>query len=326
MNHIEDIKLLTAPTVYEAEPRLPAGRLPLMAFVDVETERVLQESSVLLGRSAIMRGGIAKAIEHLSEERSPHLLIVDISGIDLPLSLIHTLADVCEPGTNVVAIGDHNDVGLYRDLVDAGVSNYIVKPLTRELLTKALTPKVNSNSSEIGSRAALKLGKLVSFVGARGGVGTTTLACNLAWHLANRQSRRVALVDLDLQHGDCTLLFNINSTPGFRDALANPLRLDHLLLDRIMAQHGERLFVLGSEEPLHDNVQFTPSAIDSLFSVLRSQFHYVIVDVPRIPAPAYRRALEIADRRVIIVDQTMRAMRDAMRVMKMFGDGEIPGT
>ena len=82
------------------------------------------------------------------KQRSPHLLLVDISGIDLPLSQIHTLADVCEPGTTVVAIGDHNDVGLYRDLIDAGVSHYIVKPLTRELLTKALTPKVNSG--EIG--------------------------------------------------------------------------------------------------------------------------------------------------------------------------------
>ena len=116
MDHIENLKLLTFQTPYEAEPQVAAGRLPLMAFVDAETERVLQESSVLLGRSAIMRGGIAKAIDYLSEQRSPHLLIVDISGIDLPLSQIHTLADVCEPGTNVVAIGDHNDVGLYRDL------------------------------------------------------------------------------------------------------------------------------------------------------------------------------------------------------------------
>jgi pilus assembly protein CpaE len=99
---------------------------------------------------------------------------------------VHTLADVCEPGTTVVAIGDCNDVGLYRDLVEAGVSNYIVKPLTRELLTKALTPK--TNSGELG-RAALKLGKMVSFVGARGGVGTTTLAANLPWHLATFQRK-----------------------------------------------------------------------------------------------------------------------------------------
>ena len=320
MDTIENIKLLTAQPI-EAAPKLAAGRLPLMAFVDAETERVLQEASVMLGRCVIMRAGIAKAIEYLSEQRSPHLLLVDISGIELPLSQIQILADVCEPGTNVVAIGDHNDVGLYRDLVDAGVSNYIVKPLTRELLVKALTPK--TNPGEIG-RAALKLGKMVAFTGARGGVGATTLACNLAWHLANRQGRRVALVDLDLQHGDATLLFNINTTPGFRDALANPLRLDNLLLDRIMTQHGERLFVLGSEEPLHDNVQFTASAIDALFSVLRSQFHYIIVDVPRIAAPAYRRALEIADRRIIVVDQTMRAMRDSVRQAKLFADDAAP--
>jgi pilus assembly protein CpaE len=324
MNHIGNLKLLTVQTPYEAEPQVAAGRLPLIAFVDAETERVMQEASVLLGRSQIIRGGIAKAIEYLSEQRSPHLLIVDISGIDLPLSQIHTLADVCEPGTNVVVIGDHNDVGLYRDLVDAGVSNYIVKPLTRELLTRALTPK--TNSGEVGRAArSVKLGKMVSFIGARGGVGTTTLACNLAWHLANRQSRRVALVDLDLQNGDCGLLFNIHMAPGLRDALANPLRLDPLLLDRIMAQHGERLFVLGSEEPLHENMQITATAIDTLFSVLRSQFHYIIVDVPRIPAPAFRRALEIADRRIIVVDHTMRAMRDAVRLAKMFGDSEIPG-
>src|SRR5260221_181479 len=151
--------LLAAPTV-EATPRLGAGRLPLMAFVDSETERVLQESSVLLGRWVITRGGINRAIEYLSEQRSPHLLIVDISGVDLPLSKMQMLADVCEPGTNVVALGDENDVGLYRDLVDAGISDYIVKPLTRELLVKALAPK--PNASDVG-RASSKLAKIISF-------------------------------------------------------------------------------------------------------------------------------------------------------------------
>src|SRR5262249_5795749 len=80
------------------------------------------------------------------------------------------------------------------------------------------------------------------------------------------------------------------------------------------------LFVLGSHEPLDDNVKITASAIDTLFSVLRSQFHYIIVDVPRIPSPAFRRALEISDRRVIVVDQTMRSMRDAVRIAHLFGD------
>src|SRR5437763_3747868 len=104
--------LLSSPTA-ETAPRVAAGRLPLMAFVDAETERVLQESSGMPGRCAIMRGGIGKAIEYLSEQRSPQLLLVDISSVDLPLSKIQILADVCEPGTTVVALGHRNDVGLY---------------------------------------------------------------------------------------------------------------------------------------------------------------------------------------------------------------------
>jgi len=316
-----EINLLTPSTAVEPVLRIAAGRLPVIAFVDAQTEQLLQDAAVLPGRNQVIRGGIDKAIEYLSEQRSPNLLLVDISGIELPLSKVQMLADVCEPGTNVIAIGDRNDVALYRDLQDAGVGNYLVKPLTRELLTRALAPKTTNGSGggDMG-RAPMKLGKMVAFIGARGGVGSTTLAANLAWHLANRQSRRVALVDLDIQHGDCTLLFNVPTTPGLRDALANPLRLDPLLLERIMTQHGERLFMLGGEEPIDEHVQFTPSAVDMLFTVLRGAFHYVIADVPRIPVPAYRRALEIADRRIIVVDQTMRSMRDAVRLKRMLGD------
>ena len=315
MMTIEHTPLLLASTVEESAPKVAAGRLPFMAFVDAESERVLQESSTLFGRHLIQKGGLEKAIDYLSQQRSPQLLIVDISGVDMPLTLIQTLAEVCEPGTDVVALGDRDSVALYRDLVEAGVSNYIVKPLTRDLIAKLLSPK------RVVTKTSLKLGKIMSFVGARGGVGTTTMAANLAWHLANRQGRRVALVDLGLQDGDCALLFNAPITPGFWDALHNPLRLDHILLDRIMTQVSERLFVIAAQEPLDANVQFTASAIDSLFSVLRSKFHYVIVDVPHVQAPAYRRALEMADRRIVVVDQTMRSMRDAVRITNLFNDG-----
>src|ERR1700751_1302445 len=160
MDHIEDLKLLTVQTAYEAAPQVAAGRLPLMAFVGAETEQVLQESSVLLGRSQIIRGGIAKAIEYLSQQRSPHLLIVDISGIDLPLSQIQMLSEVCEPGTNVVALGDQNDVGLYRDLLDTGISDYLIKPLTRETLARAIAAKPDTRGL---GKVDVRLGKIISF-------------------------------------------------------------------------------------------------------------------------------------------------------------------
>ena len=200
---LEPTEILRTATI-EPVLRIAAGRLPIMAFVDADTERLLEDASVLPGRNQIVRGGIAKAIEYLSEQRSPHLLLVDISGVDLPLSQIHILADVCEPGTSVIAIGDRNDVGLYRDLQEAGVNNYIIKPLTRELLTKALAPK--TNSGELGRAAALKQGKMVSFIGARGGVGTTTIAANLAgspWSISISSKATVRCFSMPIQRSAC---------------------------------------------------------------------------------------------------------------------------
>jgi pilus assembly protein CpaE len=318
---VRSILEIPAP-IEKTTNRLPAGRAPLLAFVaDAATERALREclTQLSLAHGMIMRGGIAKAIETLGAERSPNILIVDISGIDLPISQVHALADVCEPGVTVVAIGNRNEIGLYRDLLHAGVTDYIVKPLTPQLIARALNQR--SGTGEAGS-IQKKLGSVTALIGARGGVGTTTLAVNLAWHLANRQSRRVALVDLDLQTGDCALACNIKPTPGLREALLNPTRIDSTLLERVMTPVGHRLFVLSSEEPLREDLEITAEAIDTLVGALREQFHYVIVDVPRIPATPYRRALGTADFRIIVGDQTLRSVRDIVRLRDALGEGD----
>jgi pilus assembly protein CpaE len=314
--------LEVAAPIERTVSKLPAGRAPLLAFVaDADTEKVLQEclSQLGLAHGPIMRGGIAKAIEALGLQRSPSILIVDISGVDLPVSHVHDLAEVCEPGVTVIAIGNRNEVGLYRDLLRAGVTDYIVKPLNTQLLSKALTARTFAGAP---SPIHQKLGTMVAFVGARGGVGTTTLAVNLAWYLANQQSRRVALVDLDLQHGDCALALDTKATSGLREALVNPARIDNTLLERVMTPVGERLYVLSSEEPLRDDVRFSADAVDTLLSALREQFHYVIVDVPRTASAANRRALDMADFRIMVADQTLRSVRDTMRLRAALGDGD----
>jgi len=292
-----------------------------MAFVaDADSERTIKscidDQSV---DGTVARGGIAKAIEHLAAARSPDTLIVDISGVDMPVSLVQILADECEPGVTVIAIGDRDEVGLYRDLLHAGVADYLVKPLTSQLLAKSLHLSANP---EAGGQISQKLGKMIAFIGARGGVGTTTLAASLASYLADQQSRRVALVDLDLQNGDCGLLLNINPTSGLRDALENPLRVDSTLLERAMTARGEHLFVLSSEEPLTDEIGVTVEAVEAIISVLRPRFHYLIVDVPRVPLAAYHRVLELADLRVIVADQTLHATRDTIRLRRLLGDGD----
>jgi DNA-binding response OmpR family regulator len=137
---VRSILEMPAP-IEKTANRLPVGRAPLLAFVsDAATEKVLREclTQLSLANGMILRGGIAKAIETLGAERSPDILIVDISGIDLPISQVDVLAEVCEPGVTVIAIGNRNEIGLYRDLLQAGVTDYIVKPLTSQLIARAL--------------------------------------------------------------------------------------------------------------------------------------------------------------------------------------------
>ena len=194
-----------------------------MAFVaDAETEVYLREClSDLASRISRSCAGVSsEPLSHLGEKRSPKILIVDISDVDMPVSQVHQLAEVCEPGVTVIAIGKRNEIGLYRDLMQAGVSDYIVKPVTAALLAQALSPEADRRREP--PRSVEKLGKMVAVVGARGGVGTTTLAVNLAWYLADRQSRRVALVDLDLQNGDCALALNLKPTAGLARGAHQP--------------------------------------------------------------------------------------------------------
>jgi pilus assembly protein CpaE len=129
------------------------------------------------------------------------------------------------------------------------------------------------------------------------------------------------LLDLDLQNGDCALALNLRPTPGLREALTNPLRIDSVFLERAMATHSERLFVLSAEEPLRADVEFAAEAIETLIGALRAQFHYIIVDMPRLPGAPYRHCLDMADIRVIVADQTLRSVRDTVRLQAALGEG-----
>lgn len=297
-----------------------SGREHFTAFlVDEGSERVVRQClhDLVVPFTSVHRGGISKAIEHLATARSPQVLLVDLTGVELPATEIHRLSEVCEPHTMVVAIGERNDVGLYRDLVQAGVIDYLVKPMTRTLLHNVLQPMFQG-PTEAPSALQQKVGKVVAVLGARGGVGTTTIATNLAWYLSHRRSSRVALVDLDLVHGDGALLLDIKPAGGVREVLENPQRIDHLFLDRVMTRFGDRLFVLAAEERMDQRVIIAPKALDTLLPLLRQQFHYVILDLPRTEIELRATAMEQAHMRILVTDQTIRSIRDTHRFRPLF--------
>ena len=296
------------------------GRERFTAFLsDAQSEQTVQQcvTDMALSFSSVHSGGILRANAHLEKSRSPMALMVDISNTELPVNEVHRLAEVCEPGVSVVVVGDRNDVGLYRDLIRAGVSDYIVKPLTRSLVQSAIDTALGLGTANTEATPLnQKSGRIVTVIGARGGVGATTVASNLAWFLANKESRRVCLVDLDVHYGDCALTLDIklDGSAGLREALESPTRIDDLFLDRAMVRSGDRLFLLSSEEKLESPLRLDPEALAPLFDVLRRQFHYVIVDVPRENGTFLHQMMELATTRIVVLDQTARAIRDVLRL------------
>ncbi|WP_439814076.1 AAA family ATPase [Zavarzinia sp. CC-PAN008] len=291
-----------------------------LAFVsDPETESVVKAvvSELLLPYATVLRGNVRSAVDYLLKKRSPKLLIVDLSGSDLPVSDINMLAEVCEPGVSVLAIGERNDVGLFRDLMNVGVTDYLVKPINRDLLARTLSGAAErADVAATGPRTqGGRTGRLIAVMGARGGVGSTTFAVNAAWALANEKSRRVALLDLDLQTGTVSLMLDLKPSHGLRDALENPARLDSLFVERVMARHGERLFVLSSEEPLTDDILYKTEGVERLLGILRNQFHYVVVDVPRSDPAVARFVLSQSSVAVIVTELTLAAVRDTARLV-----------
>ena len=292
-----------------------------MAFVsDDQAEAAVSEAArrLLLPFASVQRGGIQAAIKKLGENRSPKFLLVDLSDSELPLSDMNMLADVCEPGVTVIAMGSRNDVGLFRDLLASGVSDYLVKPVTPELIQNALGKIVETGQPQAQPTAiAQKLGRLVAVMGTRGGVGASTVAVNCAWFLANEVKRRVALVDLDLQSGTTALYLDVEPSHGLREALEDPTRIDSLFIERVATKAGERLIVLSGEEPLDLPVAMDVPGVEALIAELRQQFHYVVVDAPRQFGPVAKHILETASSLVLVTDLTLPAVRETTRILQL---------
>lgn len=289
-------------------------RQPFLAFAaDAASREALADlaSAKDWSPTAVREGGVDDAVVALQRSISPERLAVDLTDVDDPLGAINRLADVCEPGTTVVAFGTVNDITLYRRLIEAGVADYLVKPFDAQALEDAFahTPEEPARTEE-----GEKKSRLIVVIGARGGVGASTVALNTAWIMAHEQNRRVALVDLDLQFGSIALSLDLDPGRGLREAVENPGRIDGLFVERAMVRESENLFVLGAEEPLDSDVLYDETALDLLFGELGEHFECIVADMPRSSVPMHQRLLATAERIVLVTDLSLAGMRDIMRL------------
>jgi pilus assembly protein CpaE len=254
-------------------------------------------------------GNIATAISTLSQKPSPRLLIVDISGIDDPVSRVNELADVCEPITGVVVVGDRNDIVLYRNLKHRGIVEYFFKPLVSDLVTRTCNGVLTGSVESPNTRT----GRLVVVLGVRGGVGATTIAVNTAWQLAKARQRWVMLLDLDLQNGDAALQLDATPSHALREAFEHPERVDKLFLERAVIHVDHRIDLLASFEPLGDEIAFEESAVLALVENMLHRYRFIFVDLPTDVARRVIKVLHLPSTCVLVSNGTLVSAREVAR-------------
>jgi pilus assembly protein CpaE len=292
-----------------------ADRAPLIAFVtDAESDAILRETLLAeMGEGAeVRRGDIVAATKALKRSSTPMALVVDVSGVDQPLTALEELALVVEPDVRVLVIGERQDAAFYRQLTRGlGVLEYLFKPLSQEMVARHLLPYLRQGSTQRDMH--LRGGRVITVTGVRGGVGATTIAANLAWHLGEEARRHTVLYDADLHAGASALLLGARTTNGLRAALEHPERVDELFVERTAQPVGERLHVLAAEEKPGEAVTAQPGAAARLITMLRRRYNFVVVDLPARSAPAAREVLDMAHQRILVTDPSLAGAREMLR-------------
>lgn len=302
-------------------------RDPFMAFLcDESTLDVTRAVCSEMGwpEEKANKGGLRNAIQSLSVAASPQILLVDLSESGDPINDINSLAEVCEPGTVVIAMGQVNDVRLYRDLIISGLQDYLLKPINpvmlRDAINNAQTSLNNARQEENGSdRPHVS----TAIVGTRGGSGASTLATSLAWVLSEQMSLSTGLLDLDVHFGTGALTLDLEPGRGLVDAIDNPSRIDGLFIERALIKANDNLSILSAEASMSAPVMSDGSAFFQLQEEFRSAFDNSIIDAPRnmlIDYPHLAHDLNVV---ILNTELTLAAARDAIRILAWLGSNAM---
>ncbi len=212
----------------------------------------------------------------------------------------------------MLVLGSANDVSTYRALTSEGVSDYLVGPHTAAKVFEAI------EAVAIDPDAPPR-GQAIAFVGAKGGVGSSTVAANVAWSLAQTFNDDVILLDLDLAFGTAGLSFNIEQQEGIHDALAAPDRLDEMLLDRFMAEPEEHIKLLCTTASLEASADISPQAFDSLLELVRRTAPFILLDIPHGWSAWHQHALMQVDEIVLTSMLDLACLRDSKNLVELLG-------
>ena len=262
------------------------------------------------------KGGLRNAVQSLSISASPNILMVDLSESGDPLRDINALAEVCEPGTVVIAVGQVNDVRLYRDLLASGIHDYLLKPLSpgqvRDSLVNAQAVFANPKQHD---PSAAKKHISTAVIGTRGGVGASTIATSLAWLFSADEKSPTALLDLDVHFGTGALALDLEPGRGLTDAIENPGRIDGLFIERAMIRANDHLAILSAEAPMSSPLMTDGAAFVQLEEEFRQAFEMTVIDLPRNMLINFPNLLADVNVVLVVTEMTLASARDAIRIL-----------
>jgi pilus assembly protein CpaE len=301
------------------KPGVAGSRAPFLAFAcDDGSVEALRPIAAELGwpTENVYKGGLRNAVQTLSVTSSPHVLFVDLAESSDPLGDINGLAEVCEPGTIVIAAGQVNDVRLYRDLLASGIQDYLLKPLHPDAMRDALGQAQAMLNAPKSVEVSLDRPHCsMAVIGSRGGAGASTIATSLAWLMSERGKRATALLDLDVHFGTGALALDLEPGRGLTDAIENPSRIDGLFIERAMVRASEKLSVLSAEAPISAPVITDGAAFYQLQEEMRAAFEATVIDLPRSMLVQHPHLLADVNAAVLVTELTLASARDSIRLL-----------
>jgi pilus assembly protein CpaE len=256
----------------------------------------------------VKMGGLSAALETYHNAPTPNVIVLESGGQSDLLTSLDELASVCDPGTRVVVVGSEGDEAPYRELVRRGVNDYVVGPI-------GPIDIVRSICSLFSASEAVAVGRIIAVIGAKGGVGASTVAHNVAWAIARNLKLDSVVIDLDLAFGTASLDYNQDPMQGIANAVFQPDRPDSAFIDRLLAKCTDHLSLLAAPATLERVYDFGANAFDAIFDTLRLTTPCIVLDVPHQWTAWTRRALEGADDILIVAEPDLANLRNARNIL-----------
>src|SRR5580698_9633984 len=287
----------------------PAPRVSVQAFCEtVETAAAIQAAGedrrMAKAHLRIQMGGLVAAVEAYQTSPTPNVIILESENRDTDiLNGLDQLAPVCDAATRVVVIGRTNDVTLYRELVRRGVSDYLIAPVGALQVVRAVCGLFSAPDAK-------PVGRIIAVVGAKGGVGASTIAHNVAFSIARDLMLDSVVTDLDLAFGTAGLDFNQDPPQGIAEAVFSPDRIDNAFIDRLLSKCTDHLSLLAAPATLDQVYDFGTDAFEAIFDSLRATVPSVVLDVPHLWSGWTRQTLVGADDILIVAAPDLANLRN----------------